>query len=143
MACYESSSETRFRGPYFTAVQVLFTVSDRSYLQTLSRSAFLDALENELRFLGFYTYSDEETLTVIHAFLDRHVDQWQLDIGQMREAIVTESQPLQEIRIQMPTSPLIHGIENSSSILPLIKTTHFFGFIPLQHTNIQMGSNVS
>jgi hypothetical protein len=130
-------------GRIFNAVQLLLTVSDLSYLQTLSRFAFFDALENELRFLGFYADSDEETPTIIHAFLERHVDQWQLDIGQMQEAIFTESQPLQERHIQMPTSPLICGIENSSPILSLMKTTHFFGFMPLQYTNIQIGSNAS
>jgi hypothetical protein len=125
----------------FNAVQLLLAVSDRNYLRSLSRSTFLDALENELRFLGFYAASDEETLHAVHAFLDRHVDQWQLDIKQVQAAAFTELQSLQERRVQMPTSPLLYNIENSSSILSLMKTTHFFGSIPLQHMNIQTGNN--
>jgi hypothetical protein len=108
----------------------LLAVSDRDYLRSLSRSAFLDALESELRFLGFYVSSDEETRNAIHAFRDRHVDQWQLDIERMHEAPFTELQPLPERRVQMPTSPLLYSIENSSSTLSVTKTTHFLGGVP-------------
>lgn len=125
----------------FHTVQLLLAVSDRDYLRRLSRSLFLDALENELRFLGLYVSSDEETRNAIHSFLESHVDQWQFDIEHMPETSFTELQSLPERRVQMPTSPLLQSIENASSTLSLRKTTHFFGFIPLQHTNIQAGSN--
>jgi hypothetical protein len=63
----------------FEEVQIILIEGDRPYLQELSRAALLEALENELRFLGLYVHSDSETPAVIHALLEQHLDQWQID----------------------------------------------------------------
>jgi hypothetical protein len=123
----------------FNAIQLLLSVSDLHYLQSLSRSAFLDALEHELRFLGFYADNDEETSYAIHNFLEQNVDQWLLDVYQIQDTMFTELVQLPQRHIS--TSHFLHTIENSPSILSLMKTTHFFGFMPLQHTHIQTGKN--
>jgi hypothetical protein len=63
----------------FAEVQTILTEGDRPYLQELSRAALLEALENELRFLGLYVHGDSETPAVIHTFLERYLDQWRID----------------------------------------------------------------
>lgn len=56
--------------------RLLLEVADQSYLQALpSRSAFIEALENELRFIGLYEHGDEETAQVIHAILEEQFDE--------------------------------------------------------------------
>jgi hypothetical protein len=63
----------------FEEVQTILTEGDRPYLQTLSRAALLEVLENELRFLGLYVHGDSETPAVIHSLLEQHLDQWRTD----------------------------------------------------------------
>jgi hypothetical protein len=63
----------------FAEVQTILTEGDRPYLQELSRAALLEALENELRFLGLYVHGDSETPAVIHTLLERYLDQWRID----------------------------------------------------------------
>ena len=68
-------------------VQIILTEGDRTYLQGLPRAALVEALENELRFLGLYAHSDTEAPAVIHALLEQHIDQWRKDycsVGVMR-----------------------------------------------------------
>ena len=60
-------------------VQIILTEGDRLYLQGLSRTDLVDALENELRFLGLYAHSDTETPAAIHALVDQRIDQWRRD----------------------------------------------------------------
>ena len=60
-------------------VQTILTEGDRPYLQGLSCAALLEALENELRFLGLYVHGDSETPAVIHTLLEQHLDQWRTD----------------------------------------------------------------
>jgi hypothetical protein len=126
----------------FHAVQVLLSVGDRGYLRRLSRAAFLDALEQELRFFGVYASSDADITTCIRVFLEQHVDQWQLDIAYIQEDIFSASQSLQERRVELPSSPLLHMIDNASPVLSIRKTTHFFSPI-LPSTSIQHGSHTS
>ena len=63
----------------FEEVQTILTDGDRPYLQELSRAALLEALENELRFLGLYVHGDSETPAAIHTLLEQHLDQWRTD----------------------------------------------------------------
>jgi len=63
----------------FAEVQTILTEGDRPYLQELSRAALLEALENELRFLGLYVHGDRETPVAIHTLLEQHLDQWRTD----------------------------------------------------------------
>jgi hypothetical protein len=63
----------------FEEVQTILTEGDHPYLRGLSRAALLEALENELRFLGLYVHSDRETPAVIHTLLEQHLDQWRTD----------------------------------------------------------------
>jgi len=60
-------------------VQIILTEGDRTYLRELPRAALVEALENELRFLGLYAHSDTETPAVIHTLLEQHIDQWRKD----------------------------------------------------------------
>lgn len=60
-------------------VQIILTEGDRPYLRGLPRTTLVEALENELRFLGLYAHSDTETSAVIHTFLEQHIDQWRKD----------------------------------------------------------------
>ena len=42
-------------------VETMLTEGDRVYLQGLSPSALLEAVESELRFLGLYAHEDQES----------------------------------------------------------------------------------
>ena len=57
-------------------VETMLTEGDRVYLQGLSPSALLEAVESELRFLGLYAHEDHETPVVIHKILEGHLDAW-------------------------------------------------------------------
>lgn len=57
-------------------VHVMLTEGDQAYLEGLSRDALLEALENELRFLGLYAYEDQESPIVIRDFLRQNLDEW-------------------------------------------------------------------
>jgi hypothetical protein len=57
-------------------VETMLTEGDRVYLQGLSPSALLEAVENELCFLGLYAHEDHETPVVIHRILEEHLDAW-------------------------------------------------------------------
>ena len=88
----------------------MLSEGDREYLWRLSRSALLDALETELRFLGFYAHDDHETPAVIHAFLEKHLDAWRTEyLGQTHVQIVespfaqsTASEGAGTARIEVP-----------------------------------------
>ena len=75
----------------FEAVQRLLTVGDHAYLQGLSRTSFLEALENELRFLGFYAHGDRETPEAIHIILEQHLDQWRKRYLEERERMLCQA----------------------------------------------------
>lgn len=49
---------------------------DRAYLSGLSRAGLLEALETELRFLGLYSYEDQETPLIIRDILRQKLDAW-------------------------------------------------------------------
>jgi hypothetical protein len=57
-------------------VQKLLATADQHYIQGLSPTAFLEAVENEVRFLGLYPHADTETPEVIHAILEQTLAQW-------------------------------------------------------------------
>lgn len=57
-------------------VEMMLREGDRVYLQELSRSGLLEAVENELRFLGLYAYKDLETPVVIKRILEEYLDIW-------------------------------------------------------------------
>lgn len=60
----------------FGEVQKLLAIGDQNYIQGLSRTALLEALENELRFLGLYAHTDRETPEVIRTILEQNLGHW-------------------------------------------------------------------
>jgi hypothetical protein len=85
-------------------VHQLLKDGDSAYLQALSRTAFIDALEHELRFLGLYRHNDAETPARIHAFVEEHIDQWRLEyLSQQPEIPVShievETSPFARLRV--------------------------------------------
>ena len=57
-------------------VALMLTEGMQPYLQSLSRPALVEMLENELRFLGLYAHSNTEAPEIIHALLERELDEW-------------------------------------------------------------------
>jgi hypothetical protein len=57
-------------------VALMLTEGMQPYLQSLSHLALVEVLENELRFLGLYAHSDTEAPAIIHALLERELDEW-------------------------------------------------------------------
>lgn len=58
-----------------TEVQKMMKEGDRAYLRGLERSALLDVLESELRFMGLYSHRDQETPRMIRTILEERIDQ--------------------------------------------------------------------
>jgi len=113
-------------------VQTLLTEGDHVYFQHLSPTDFLEALENELRFLGFYTHSDRETPVVIRAILEQHVDQWRAYIREQQEPAVP---------VQIAASPWIQTTNSAATGLLMTKATQYIGFMfPMERLAIQMSS---
>jgi len=57
-------------------VDTMFTAGDVDYLRTLSNKDLGAALENELRFLGWYAYDDQETPAALHALIEQQLNHW-------------------------------------------------------------------
>ena len=57
----------------------MLTEGDWSYLNGLSHSAMIEALEGELGFLGLYSHKDTETPRFIKELLGRHLTKWLLE----------------------------------------------------------------
>ena len=57
-------------------VHIMLTEGNQAYLEELSRDALIEALENELRFLGLYAYEDQESPIVIRSLLRQNIDKW-------------------------------------------------------------------
>ena len=106
-------------------VQILLNEGDRTYFQGLSRSDFLEALENELRFLGLYAHNDRETPVVLRTILEQHLDQWLIDIEEQKSAMSTEQQPIQKIYVEIPVSPLVRMINSVPCGIQSTKTTYY------------------
>ena len=106
-------------------VQILLTEGDRIYFQGLSQSDFLEALENELRFLGLYAHNDRETPVVLRTILEQHLDQWLVDITEQKSTMSTEQQPMQKIYVEIPVSPLIQIINSLSCGIQSTKATFY------------------
>ena len=77
----------------FEEVQTLLMEGDRTYLQGLSCATLLEAMENELRFLGLYAHSDVETPTMIHALLEQHLDWWRMRYLSQQDSSISNAQP--------------------------------------------------
>jgi hypothetical protein len=58
------------------AMQMLLAEGDQEYLGGLTADALLEALENELRFLGLYRYDDTAAQALVQAYLARHLAHW-------------------------------------------------------------------
>lgn len=78
-------------------VETMMTEGDQNYLQSLSPSALLEAVENELRFLGLYSYLDHETPTVIHDILEAQLDAWCQSYLGATKVKIADSPLIQEI----------------------------------------------
>jgi len=125
------------------AVQGLLAVGDRSYLQGLSRPDFIEALENELRFVGLYCHDDAETPAMIHAFIEQYIDQWRIQIEQQKDALSHAQQSCPEIRIHMSIAPFVQTTTSTTSGIPLHDTTRYVGFMPpMERTRIQVSPSV-
>jgi hypothetical protein len=98
-------------------VHTILTEGDQGMLQGLPRQALLVSIENEIRFLGLYNHSDNETPRMIHAILDEYLDEWRA-----------------AYRVQPPTtitiagSPFIQIAASSSLGIPRSATTHYISF---------------
>ena len=57
-------------------IRLLLTEGDIPYLRSLGHTEFVEALANELRFLGRYTHSDKETPIIIRALLENYIAHW-------------------------------------------------------------------
>ena len=77
----------------FGEVQTILLDGDCTYLQGLSRAALLEAMENELRFLGLYAHSDAETPIMIHAILEQYLDLWRMRYLSQQDSSISSTQP--------------------------------------------------
>ena len=96
-------------------VETMLTEGDRVYLQGLSPSALLEAVENELCFLGVYVHEDHETPVVIHKILEEHLDAWcQLYLWSPK--------------VDIDASPLIQESHNAAVKILFSNETFYFDF---------------
>ena len=92
-------------------IRTIFTNSrvskgNRSYLQELSQSELLETLENELRFVGLYTYGDIEISVVVKSILEEYIEQW------IQKFLSNEQQDVSESQIEIEASPFMHVSTN-------------------------------
>ena len=116
----------------FEEVQQLLAVGDSTYLQGLSRIGFIEALENELRFLGLYQHDDRETPAVIRAIVEEHADQWRMEYLSQPDTSISSAQP------QMPQipaeveSPWVQKIVSTGSSFQIAKVPRYSDLLYLQ-----------
>ena len=56
-------------------VRMIMRDGDRAYLKSLECSDLIDVLESELRFMGLYPHSDQETPKLIREILEEQIEQ--------------------------------------------------------------------
>src|SRR2546427_10408860 len=114
------------------AVQQLLEAGDPAYLQGLSRSAFIDALDNELRFLGLYRHDDRETPVLIRAFVAEHADQWRMEYLSQPDNAISSAQPhMPHIRVEI-ASPLVQNIVTTTSGFQIAQVPRYRDLLYLQ-----------
>jgi hypothetical protein len=110
-------------------VHRMLTEGNLSYLLGLNRAGLIEALEHELRFLGFYHRDDRETPALIHALLEEKLDQWCEDYLRPREvSMAGEKQPNSETKVQIEASPLIQNISSAAIGIMRTEKTQYIGF---------------
>jgi hypothetical protein len=123
------------------AVEQLVYVGDPTYMQGLSRSAFIEALAWELRFLGLYAHDDPETPLVIHALLEQHIDEW---CPMYAEAWADDPWRIPEQTIHVIPSYFLQVISSACVGIPRTPQTHHYGFYPhLDRTQVQTSQRSS
>ncbi|WP_179137548.1 ATP-binding protein [Candidatus Entotheonella palauensis] len=77
-------------------IQVMLSEGDLAYLQGLDSNALLDALENEILFLGLYECDDTETQEAARDYLRSHLNQWkdaisarQMEVDEKVKALIS------------------------------------------------------
>src|SRR2546426_7151596 len=111
------------------AVQQLLEAGDPAYLQGLSRQAFMDALENELRFLGLYRHDDHDTPARVHAFVEDHADQWRLEyLSQPPPALSSAQQDIPASHIEIEASPFVSLRASAAIGILRTKGGHYISF---------------
>jgi hypothetical protein len=108
------------------AVHQLLEAGDPAYLQGLARMAFIDALENELRFLGLYRHNDPETPARIRAFVEEHADQWRLEY-------LSQQQDMPISHIEIEASPFVPIPASASKGILITKVDHYIRFTLAAH----------
>ena len=114
----------------FDEIQTILTEGDRPYLQGLSPAELLEALENELRFVGLYAHSDTETPIVIRAILERHIEQWAKDFLAHKKQDIPESHieieasPFASIRPSAAVGILKTRVDHHISLISSAQDTH-------------------
>ncbi len=120
----------------FEAIQTILTEGDQSYLQGLSQADLLEALENELRFLGLYAHSDTETPVVIRTILERHIAQWAQDPASR------EQQDIPESHIAIDASPFAHIRASATAGILRTRVVPYISFTsPAQEPHMQISPN--
>jgi len=136
-------AKKRLEDSILGAVQGLLAVGNQSYLQGLSRPDFIEALKNELRFVGLYRHDDAETAAIIHTLLEQHIDQWRIQIAQQKDALSSAPQVYPEIRIHLSRAPFVQMTTSTTSGIPRNDTTRYVGFMPpMERTQIQVSPSV-
>ena len=72
----DSPADEEFEEAVIRTAKFLLEEGDHSYIFGLSRPELIDALEAELKFLGFYPYDDHETPKLIRAILEKNLSNW-------------------------------------------------------------------
>ena len=83
----DPGTRKRLTTTILASVPKLFAVADPTYLPALSRGVLVAALENELRFLGLYSYDDNATRAEIQTIVEQHVDHWRQVYGQAQPGL--------------------------------------------------------
>lgn len=93
----------------FAEVRIMLEEGDIHYLMRFNRAGLMEALEQELGFLGLYHRDDRETPAAIHALLEEKLDQWCEYYLRPRT-----------VKVQREASPLIQN--TSSAVAGIVKT---------------------
>jgi len=116
----------------FKEVQTMLMEGDRTYLQGLSRTALLEAMENELRFLGLYAHSDAETPTMIHTILEQHLDLWRMRYLSQQDSTISSAQPpTPAIPVEI-ASPWVQKIMSTVSSFQIAQVPRYSDLLYMQ-----------
>lgn len=129
-------------------VHIMLAEGDEAFLVGLSRDALIEALEDELRFLGLYAYEDQESSTVIRDLLRKNLDKWwqkprvRVQLADSPWSLWSSGMPagLMITKQHLKFAPMQRPVQSTGngSLLKIREATQYVSFAPSKTQDLEV-----